>query len=166
MAYYTIVASPLGDLVLTSDGAALTALDVDPPRAPDAARNPAPFVEVAEQLDEYFAGERAAFDVPLAPAGTPFQRRVWDALRAIPYGTVTTYGELARRIGAPSAVRAVGRANATNPIAIVVPCHRVVGRDGALRGFRGGVERKAQLLALEGLALDGAAIARRAGPRA
>lgn len=150
MTYYTVAPSPLGALTLTSDGERLTSLDVERRNAPRAAtRDPGPFAAVVTQLHEYFAGERTVFDVPLSPAGTPFQLRVWGALQTIPYGTVTTYGDLARAIGAPKAVRAVGRANATNPIAIVVPCHRVVGSDGALRGFRGGVERKARLLALE-----------------
>ncbi|HEX2050160.1 MAG TPA: methylated-DNA--[protein]-cysteine S-methyltransferase [Actinomycetota bacterium] len=145
-----MLTSPFGELTLTSDGEFLTGLEFGGREPGGATRDARPFDAAAEQLDAYFARERTSFDVPIAPAGTPFQRRVWGSLQTIPYGTVTTYTDLARRIDAPAAVRAVGRANATNPIAIVVPCHRVVGRDGALRGFRGGVQRKAQLLALEG----------------
>ena len=107
------------------------------------------FGDVARQLDEYFAGMRATFDLPLAPAGTPFQRRVWAELASIPQGMTVTYGELARRVGHPGAARAVGAAVARNPISIVVPCHRVVGSDGTLTGYAGGVARKAFLLALE-----------------
>jgi methylated-DNA-[protein]-cysteine S-methyltransferase len=102
------------------------------------------------QLDEYFAGSRATFDLALAPAGTPFQQRVWAELARIPAGTTVTYGELARRAGRPGAARAVGAAVGRNPVSIVVPCHRVVGSDGALTGYAGGIARKAFLLALEG----------------
>lgn len=108
---------------------------------------------VRAQVDEYFRGDRTEFDLPLAARGTPFQRRVWDQLRAIPYGRTLSYGELARRVGRPGAARAVGRANALNPIGVVVPCHRVVGSDGALTGYAGGMERKERLLALEGAQL-------------
>jgi methylated-DNA-[protein]-cysteine S-methyltransferase len=104
-----------------------------------------------EQLDEYFARRRTVFDLPLAPQGTPFQLRVWQALRAIPYGMTESYGALARRIGAPaSAARAVGAANGQNPIPIIVPCHRVIGAKGDLTGFGGGLGRKRWLLAHEG----------------
>jgi methylated-DNA-[protein]-cysteine S-methyltransferase len=120
--------------------------EVDPSWAKDAAA----FGEVARQLDEYFDGSRTTFDLPLAPAGTPFQRRVWDELARIPRGTTVTYGELAARVGHPGASRAVGAAVGRNPISIVVPCHRVVGADATLTGYAGGVERKASLLALEG----------------
>lgn len=124
---------------------------VDPSWAEDAAA----FGEVARQLDEYFDGLRTTFDLPLAPAGTPFQRRVWDELTRIPRGTTVTYGELAMRAGHPGAARAVGAAVGRNPISIIVPCHRVVGADGTLTGYAGGVARKAYLLALEGaLAAD------------
>jgi methylated-DNA-[protein]-cysteine S-methyltransferase len=116
-----------------------------------------PFGDARTQLAEYFAGRRRRFELPLAMDGTPFQRRVWQALREIPYGRTTTYGELARRIGrSPSASRAVGTANGRNPIAVVVPCHRVVGADGSLTGFGGGLERKRLLLELEAAALAGA----------
>jgi len=101
---------------------------------------------VRTELDEYFAGGRVCFDIPLHLHGTPFQIRVWTALREIPYGTTLSYGELARRIGAPKAVRAVGAANGQNPVAIIVPCHRVIGANGDLTGFGGGIERKRWLL--------------------
>ena len=99
-----------------------------------------------EQLGEYFAGTRKDFDLPLAPEGTPFQQKSWEALRAIPYGETISYGEQARRLGSPSAVRAVGAANGRNPISIIVPCHRVIGSDGSLTGFAAGLDAKAWLL--------------------
>jgi methylated-DNA-[protein]-cysteine S-methyltransferase len=107
------------------------------------------FADVRRQLAEYFGGDRITFDVPLAAAGTPFQRAVWRGLRGIPYGETISYGELARRIGRPSAVRAVGLANGRNPISVIVPCHRVIGADGTLTGYGGGIERKRLLLELE-----------------
>ncbi|HEY4946215.1 MAG TPA: methylated-DNA--[protein]-cysteine S-methyltransferase [Candidatus Limnocylindrales bacterium] len=107
------------------------------------------FGEVKRQLDEYFAGTRTTFDLPLAPSGTPFQLRVWAALTRIPWGTTVTYGELAARAGHPGAAKAVGAAVGHNPLSIVVPCHRVVGADGTLTGYAGGIDRKATLLALE-----------------
>ena len=109
------------------------------------------------QLEEYFAGVRTGFDLPLLPDGSAFQQQVWARLRQIPYGATISYSELARRVGDPSAVRAVGGANARNPIPIVVPCHRVIGADGSLTGFGGGIERKRWLLAHEG-ALPGAGV--------
>ena len=105
--------------------------------------------EAQRQLEEYFAGERTEFSLPLESHGTDFQQRVWRALRAIPFGTTISYGELARRIGNPRAVRAVGLANGRNPISIIVPCHRVIGANGTLTGYGGGLERKRFLLALE-----------------
>jgi len=108
---------------------------------------------VAAQLHEYFAGKRRKFTFPLAPRGTEFQQRVWDELLRIPYGATVSYGELAARLGNPSAQRAVARANATNPIAVVVPCHRVIGADGTLTGYGGGLDKKRQLLELEGALL-------------
>jgi len=108
---------------------------------------------VAAQLAEYFAGRRRTFDLELAPAGTPFQCDVWRALREIPYGETIPYSELARRIGRPKSVRAVGAANGANPIPIVIPCHRVIGMNGTLTGYGGGIEKKQWLLALEGLRL-------------
>ncbi|HED65327.1 MAG TPA: methylated-DNA--[protein]-cysteine S-methyltransferase [Planctomycetes bacterium] len=106
--------------------------------------------EVRRQLASYFAGERTAFELALAPAGTPFQLRVWSELQRIAYGETLSYGELARRIGSPKASRAVGLANGANPISIVIPCHRVIGADGSLTGYGGGMERKRALLELEG----------------
>ena len=112
--------------------------------------DPAAFRGVGRQLDEYFDGTRTTFDLPLAPAGTTFQHRVWDELARIPRGTTITYGELADLAGHPGAARAVGAAVGRNPLSIVVPCHRVVGAHGALTGYAGGLARKAYLLALEG----------------
>ena len=103
-----------------------------------------------QELDEYFAGKRRTFDLPLAPKGTPFQLAVWHALLEVPYGDTVTYAELARRIGKPNAVRAVGAANGANPIPVIIPCHRVIGSNGTLTGYGGGIERKQWLLALEG----------------
>lgn len=109
--------------------------------------------EVRRQLAEYFAGERREFDLALAPEGTPFERAVWAELAKIPFGETRTYGEIAEILGRPGAARAVGRANGANPIPIVVPCHRVIGADGSLTGFGGGLDVKSRLLELEGLAL-------------
>jgi methylated-DNA-[protein]-cysteine S-methyltransferase len=106
--------------------------------------------QTVRQLEEYFAGTRRDFDLELAPHGTAFQLAVWDALLAIPYGETTSYGEIARGVGRPNAVRAVGQANGRNPIAIVVPCHRVIGSDHSLTGYGGGIDRKRFLLGLEG----------------
>jgi methylated-DNA-[protein]-cysteine S-methyltransferase len=114
-------------------------------RSDNGAGNPA----IARQLAEYFAGTRKAFDLPIAPCGTAFQKRIWSELMRVPYGETISYAELAKRAGSPGAARAVGRANATNPIAIVVPCHRVIGADGSLTGYAYGVERKRGLLDLE-----------------
>ena len=109
----------------------------------------APFAAVREQLAEYFAGERQQFDVPLKLAGTPFQQRVWQELVRIPFGTTITYAQLAQRVGKPTASRAVGHANGRNPISIIVPCHRVIGANGKLTGYAGGVEKKQWLLEWE-----------------
>jgi methylated-DNA-[protein]-cysteine S-methyltransferase len=146
--------SPIGELLLVGDGRALHGLHMQEGRTAASVHRewrPAdePFADVRRQLSEYFDGERDEFDVPLAMTGTPFQRRVWQALQRIPYGETTTYGELARRLGRPSASRAVGLANGRNPIAVIVPCHRVIGSDGSLTGYGGGVERKRLLLDLE-----------------
>lgn len=146
------IATPLGTMRLVTDGRALIALEFD---APAMAPTPLSFAArqlagaVARRLDAYFAGERVAFDLPLAPSGTPFQQSVWNALCGIPYGETVSYAEIARRIGRPSAVRAVGAANGRNPIAIVIPCHRVIGANGALTGYGGGLDRKRALLLLE-----------------
>ncbi|MFL5846604.1 MAG: methylated-DNA--[protein]-cysteine S-methyltransferase [Solirubrobacteraceae bacterium] len=154
MTLYSTVESPIGELLLTGDGSALHGLwmqDGDRPRRPLPAwrRDDAAFAAVREQLDEYFGGTRTRFDLPLAMDGSPFQRSVWAALRDIPYGETTSYGELARHLGKPDAARAVGLANGRNPISVIVPCHRVIGADGSLTGFGGGIERKRILLALE-----------------
>ncbi|MEA2602013.1 MAG: methylated-DNA-[protein]-cysteine S-methyltransferase [Acidobacteriota bacterium] len=109
--------------------------------------------EVRQQLEEYFAGQRQGFDLRLAPRGTPFEIAVWDELRRIPFGETRSYAEIARALGKPAATRAVGRANGANPIPIVVPCHRVIGSNGSLTGFGGGLEAKARLLELEGRTL-------------
>jgi methylated-DNA-[protein]-cysteine S-methyltransferase len=154
--YETVVPSPVGDLWLTGDGTHLTGLWFGPlplvadgDAAPDGGAAVAPFPAVRAQLDDYFAGRRRDFDLPLAPAGTPFQRRVWRALLEIPYGRTESYGALAARLGQPGASRAVGLANGQNRISIVIPCHRVIGSSGALTGYGGGLERKRWLLALE-----------------
>lgn len=112
--------------------------------------DPARCAEALAQVAAYFAGERRDFDLPLAPVGTPFQQQVWTALQAIPFGATTSYGALAAQLGQPGGAQAVGRANAANPLPVVVPCHRVIGADGSLTGFLGGLDRKAALLRLEG----------------
>jgi methylated-DNA-[protein]-cysteine S-methyltransferase len=149
MARYDVIDSPLGPLLLTGDGQALTGLRMDAPAPPGWRRDRAAFAAAAEQLDAYFGGELIEFDLPLSPRGTPFQLAVWRALRAIRYGTTITYGELAARLGRPHASRAVGAANARNPIGVIVPCHRVIGASGALTGYGGGLDRKRRLLELE-----------------
>jgi len=108
-----------------------------------------PVSELAKQMEEYFSGRRQDFEIPLRPEGTEFQQRVWEELRRIPYGETISYLDLARRLGDPDAVRAVARANALNPIAILIPCHRVIGKDGSLTGYAGGLGRKSFLLSLE-----------------
>ena len=151
---HTFVESPVGPLLLVARGAELVRLHFVSGRKP--VDVPAGSVEDAstlpstrEQLTEYFNGTRRVFDVPLALEGTAFQRRVWTALCEIPYGETISYGQLARRIGQPTAVRAVGLANGSNPIAIIVPCHRVIGANGTLTGYGGGLPTKARLLDLE-----------------
>jgi methylated-DNA-[protein]-cysteine S-methyltransferase len=151
MTCYTITDSPIGELLLTSDGRALTGLHMAPFEPPAGRPDPGPLERVVAQLTEYFAGARRSFELDLQARGTPFQQRVWKALRAIPYGRTISYGELAQRIGNPRAVRAVGRANGANPIAVIIPCHRVIGANGTLTGYGGGLDRKAKLLALEGV---------------
>lgn len=152
---YTIVASPIGEIMPTSDGESLTGLFMAPEAGwsteigADWRRDPAAFHDIEEQLRAYFAGELREFSVRLAPHGTPFQRRVWQALITIPYGQTTSYGAIAFAIDRPSASRAVGAANGRNPISIIVPCHRIVGADGSLTGYGGGLPRKQHLLALE-----------------
>jgi methylated-DNA-[protein]-cysteine S-methyltransferase len=151
---YTRMDSPIGELLIVGDGRALHGLYMQEGRTaaavrPEWRRADEPFAEVRAQLSQYFDGDRQCFDVPLALTGTPFQRRVWQALQRIPYGETTTYAELARRVGRPSASRAVGLANGRNPVAVIVPCHRVIGSDGSLTGYGGGLERKRLLLELE-----------------
>lgn len=152
----TRYASPLGPMILAATGRGLAGLWFEGQRhLPDSANWPhSPahpvLVQAIAQLDAYFAGRRTHFDLPLdLQGGTAFQQSVWQALLAIPPGRTTSYGELSLRVGNPSAVRAVGAAIGRNPVSIVVPCHRVVGRDGALTGYAGGLERKTALLQLE-----------------
>jgi methylated-DNA-[protein]-cysteine S-methyltransferase len=154
---HVVLPSPIGPLTLVAEAGQLTALYMDAqqhrpdegllgvPGDPDAT----PFAAVACQLAAYFAGQLTEFDLPLAPAGTPFQRRVWAALQTIPYGQTWSYAQLAGKIGQSTAVRAVGLANGRNPIALVIPCHRVIGSDGSLTGYGGGLDRKRFLLDLE-----------------
>jgi methylated-DNA-[protein]-cysteine S-methyltransferase len=149
--HYRHFLSPLGQLLLVSDGEALTGLYLSAPKGTDAPcdtgdQDESPLREASAQLQAYFAGELRVFDLPLRMTGTPFQRLVWDELLRIPYGTTISYGELARRIGRPSASRAVGAANGQNPIALIVPCHRVIGSNGTLTGYGGGLDRKEWLL--------------------
>ena len=139
--------SPIGALTLTEENDRIVGLQF----GGDGAANDASFVldEAEKQLQAYFSGTRRDFDLPLAPVGTPFQRAVWDALCAIPYGETRTYAQLAASVGRPKACRAVGMANNRNPIAILIPCHRVIGADGSLTGYAGGLDAKKTLLALE-----------------
>jgi methylated-DNA-[protein]-cysteine S-methyltransferase len=151
---YTTVTSPIGELLLAADGKGVTGIYMQNQkhaagRTRDWKRDDAALAEPCKQLQAYFAGALRDFDLPLAAQGTPFQQGVWRALCAIPYGETISYGELARRIGQPTAVRAVGLANGRNPIAIVVPCHRVIGANGSLTGYGGGLARKRWLLAHE-----------------
>jgi methylated-DNA-[protein]-cysteine S-methyltransferase len=146
--------SPVGKLLLAGDTAGLRLVHFQSGRRTHSvgaewAHDPAPFEAVIAQLTQYFAGQRYTFDLTLAPRGTPFQRTVWSALTRIPYGETVSYGELARGIGKPHASRAVGLANGANPLPIIVPCHRVIGADGSLTGFGGGLDIKRKLLALE-----------------
>ena len=151
------IPSPIGPLLIAADEAGVRLIEfagrpgaAAPPREWRRAKQPRGALRAAlAQLDEYFAGRRRAFDLPLAPEGTPFQLACWRAVARSPSGTTITYAELARRAGRPAAPRAAGAANGQNPLPIVVPCHRVVGSDGALRGFGGGLDAKARLLALE-----------------
>lgn len=152
--YYCYVESPIGQLLLAGNADALSvigfprgAMRRDPEA--DWIYNEEPFESVRTQLSEYFAGQRKQFDVPLDLSGTEFQVSVLQELQQIPYGETTSYGDIAKRIGRPKAVRAVGAANGRNPIPIIVPCHRVIGSGGALTGFGGGLDTKAELLRLE-----------------
>jgi methylated-DNA-[protein]-cysteine S-methyltransferase len=152
---YCTISSPVGELLLAGDASGLRMLGfldgTHPIRPkPDWQEDSRPFKQAISQLREYFGGKRQEFDLPLAPQGTEFQLKVWNALRTIPYGKTWTYGELARCIRKPKASRAVGAANGQNPIPIIVPCHRVIGADGSLTGFGGGLKIKRILLELEG----------------
>jgi methylated-DNA-[protein]-cysteine S-methyltransferase len=154
---HVILPSPIGPLTLVAEAGRLTALYLDAQRhrpGEESFGEPgdpgaAPFAAAARQLADYFAGQLTEFDLPLAPAGTDFQRGVWAALRTIPYGQTWSYAQLAEKIGRASAVRAVGLANGKNPISVVIPCHRVIGSDGSLTGYGGGLDRKRFLLDLE-----------------
>lgn len=152
--YYTYHETPIGTLLLAGDGDWLTLLGF--PSGSMARRHesdwhadPAPFSEAIAQLNAYFAGELTDFELQLAPQGTPFQQRVWSALREIPFGETWSYGELAAHIDKPTASRAVGAANGLNPIPVIIPCHRVIGANGKLTGFGGGLATKEYLLSLE-----------------
>jgi methylated-DNA-[protein]-cysteine S-methyltransferase len=144
----------VGPLTLTSEGGALVGVwfpgsEGAPARTGGHGARDLLLDAVRRELDEYFAGTRRRFTVPVAPRGTPFQLRVWSALQAIPYGQTTSYGAIAAQVGSPTAVRAVGAANGANPIPIIIPCHRVIGANGSLTGFGGGLDRKRFLLDLE-----------------
>ncbi|MFI9802847.1 methylated-DNA--[protein]-cysteine S-methyltransferase [Streptomyces sp. NPDC052301] len=156
---HTVHPSPLGDLLLTAAvspaSPMLTSLSLPGQSGAPAVRaedlDDRPFIEAHRQLDAYFAGRRTRFDLPLAATGSPFQQAVWQALDSVPYGTTATYGALAARLGVPRAeLRAVGRALGANPLLVLRPCHRVIGADGSMRGYAGGVERKRWLLTHEG----------------
>lgn len=151
---YTLLDSPLGPLLIAGRDGELTCIGLPRGRSavrpgPDWERNDGAWQEARRQLSAYFDGRLTEFDLALRPAGTPFQQEVWQALRAIPYGGTCSYGQLAAAIGRPAAVRAVGRANGSNPLPIVVPCHRVIGGNGELTGYGGGLAAKQWLLELE-----------------
>ena len=154
--FHTVAPSPIGDVLLVSDGEAITELRFEATAVPAGStrREDGVLAEAAQQLGEYTRAERTTFELPLRPAtGGAFERRVWALLAEIPYGTTTTYGALAERLGAPAAARAVGAANGRNPLPVIVPCHRVIGASGALTGYGGGLERKRTLLEHEGALL-------------
>jgi methylated-DNA-[protein]-cysteine S-methyltransferase len=158
MTRYATFITPLGTVLATAAGGFITSVNfIDakftPPVAKDWKEDPrsSPLRECGEQLAEYFAGTRRCFDLPMAPPGTPFQKRVWREIARVPFGETITYSELASRAGAPGSARAAGAATGRNPIAIAVPCHRIVSADGSLTGYAGGLERKAKLLEIEGV---------------
>lgn len=148
MIVFGYVPAPFGAVLVAKEDGAVIEIRFRPGDV-DGVRDDGAIADVAAQLGEYFRGERRAFDLELAPRGTEFQRDVWSALQRIPYGETRSYSDIAREIGRPAAVRAVGAANGANPIPIVIPCHRVVGSNGSLTGFGGGIETKRWLLALE-----------------
>jgi methylated-DNA-[protein]-cysteine S-methyltransferase len=170
MTIYRRLQTPVGELLLTASDTALTGVYFPTSRrgpppthradwTEDAGQGPTGptgemLARAALQLNEYFAGQRTTFDLPLEAMGSVFEHRVWKALRSIPYGTTTSYGDLAKRLGDPSATRAVGSANGKNPIPIIIPCHRVVGANGDLTGFGGGLDRKRWLLEHEGVLMQ------------
>jgi methylated-DNA-[protein]-cysteine S-methyltransferase len=152
--YWWQFETPIGPLLLVGDALHLRRIGLQGGTHPDCiaadwVRAEAPFASAIEQLQQYFAGTRRQFDLPLAAEGTPFQRAVWHELQAIPYGQTISYGALARKLGNAQASRAVGLANGANPLPVVVPCHRVIGGDGSLTGFGGGLALKRALLELE-----------------
>jgi methylated-DNA-[protein]-cysteine S-methyltransferase len=153
-ATHTVIPSPLGELTLVAQAGALTGLYfADHRRRPDPGsfgpRTQEGFAAAGQQFEEYFAGERTGFDLPLAPRGDAFDRRVWELVATIPYGQTRAYADLARELGDPTLAQAVGAANGRNPLCVIVPCHRVVGSDGSLTGYAGGLHRKRFLLDLE-----------------
>lgn len=151
MVYCCFCHTPLGRMLLAQEEEELILVEFDATPLKNWQQADTPLlVQAKAQLSEYFAGTRQEFTLPLSPKGTPFQQKVWAALQTIPYGQTRSYGEIARQIGSPKAARAVGMANHHNPIAILIPCHRVVGQNGALTGYAGGLERKKALLQLEG----------------
>lgn len=152
--YYHYLETPIGKLLLAGTGEALTLLgfpsgSMARRHEPGWKQDAAPFRQASTQLGEYFAGQRQDFDLPLAPQGTPFQQQVWATLQDIPFGETWSYGQLAAQIGKPLASRAVGAANGLNPIPVIIPCHRVIGANGKLTGFGGGLDTKRYLLNLE-----------------
>ena len=153
MKYALSVDTPIGEITLTADDDAVTgaALPGERPEGPFTEKRTPLLTEAAQQLREYFCGGRKTFDLPLKPGGTAFQRKVWRELERIPFGTVATYGEIALRAGCPKGARAVGQANHSNPIPILIPCHRVVASGGKLGGYGGGTELKIRLLEHEGI---------------
>ncbi|MGI8420271.1 MAG: methylated-DNA--[protein]-cysteine S-methyltransferase [Candidatus Levyibacteriota bacterium] len=155
---YTIFSSPMGDILVTSDGEKILRFGfvgqkylVEVPKEWAEKSDHKLLSEAKRQTDDYFSGKRKQFELPLFANGTPFQKKVWRALETIPFGQVTSYREIARKIGNPKAVRAVGAAIGRNPIGIIIPCHRVIGTNGTLTGYAGGLDRKQLLLKLEGV---------------
>jgi methylated-DNA-[protein]-cysteine S-methyltransferase len=152
--FFKVLDSPLGDILLAGTEQGLTQVSFQEGKSPlnpeqDWRRDEAALATAVAQLTAYFAGELQTFDLPLAPKGTPFQKKVWAYLQTIPYGRTTTYSAIAQALGNPKSTRAVGAANGRNPIAIVIPCHRVIGSNGKLTGYAGGLRFKEALLALE-----------------